>query len=502
MSLLVVGCDSKKSCEEGFIRSEGACVDVDECATPRTDNCDTLAQCTNTVGKFTCTCPAGYADINSDGTLCTDIDECAENTDSCDGVALCTNTPGSFTCSCPENYVDTVGDGTACADIDECATDTDNCDAVASCTNTAGGYLCRCPEGYTDIDGTGSDCQNINECTSETDDCGIGASCADTPGSYTCTCADGLVDVYGNGRRCDDSAACNNCSPNASCAYAVEGYACLCNFGFDGDGTQCDPTFGSCREIRERTPLAPSGLYTITTSVGEVEVYCDMQTDFGAGYTMLRIDDPGLIIDQDAYRASCAAVGLEVIVPRTRAHLFAIRAYNGDVFPNLVNIFPKFDAAIDLHNWQGLCRGEPCSFYLSDSNSAGCMDTLEPNGDNVTGYSLFLFDNEFDNDVCDSGHWNDARNAMGPEQGYVICSTNDTAPIAVQSSCRAYRDADAVDHKGPNGINGIQYMVDTGEGAFPVRCDMLMDGGGWTRVGLRDGWRAPGGVELSWCRFR
>jgi hypothetical protein len=41
--------------------------DIDEC-TAETDNCDTNAACTNTVGSFNCTCNTGYI---GDGTSCT-----------------------------------------------------------------------------------------------------------------------------------------------------------------------------------------------------------------------------------------------------------------------------------------------------------------------------------------------------------------------------------------------------------------------------------------------
>ena len=41
----------------------------------------------------------------------TDEDECATNTDDCDINADCTNTVGSFTCECRDSY---YGDGISC----------------------------------------------------------------------------------------------------------------------------------------------------------------------------------------------------------------------------------------------------------------------------------------------------------------------------------------------------------------------------------------------------
>ena len=42
---------------------------MDEC-TEGMDNCDPVATCTDLLQGFECTCPAGYDDINNDGTLC------------------------------------------------------------------------------------------------------------------------------------------------------------------------------------------------------------------------------------------------------------------------------------------------------------------------------------------------------------------------------------------------------------------------------------------------
>ena len=40
-----------------------------------------------------------------------DIDECTEETDTCADIADCTNTDGSFTCTCPDGY---TGSGEIC----------------------------------------------------------------------------------------------------------------------------------------------------------------------------------------------------------------------------------------------------------------------------------------------------------------------------------------------------------------------------------------------------
>src|SRR3712207_8363273 len=42
---------------------------------------------------------AGYA---GSGTVCVDVDECAQDLDNCDANATCTNVPGSFGCTCKD----------------------------------------------------------------------------------------------------------------------------------------------------------------------------------------------------------------------------------------------------------------------------------------------------------------------------------------------------------------------------------------------------------------
>ena len=70
----------------------------------------------------------------------TDIDEC-RNPSSCGFGAICTNTLGSFTCQCPANTVPDPDAYTACLDIMKCSIDND-CPGNALCLSSQ----CMCPE--------------------------------------------------------------------------------------------------------------------------------------------------------------------------------------------------------------------------------------------------------------------------------------------------------------------------------------------------------------------
>ena len=51
------------------------------------------------------------------GASCTDVDECTTDADDCISNVVCTNTVGGFTCSCPAGY---YGDATATAGATVC----------------------------------------------------------------------------------------------------------------------------------------------------------------------------------------------------------------------------------------------------------------------------------------------------------------------------------------------------------------------------------------------
>jgi hypothetical protein len=144
-------------CDAGYDFDGTACVNVDECMLPKSA-CKPPATCKDTDGAFTCTCPAGYDDVNKDGSQCADVDECAAKTANCAMEATCTNLPGSFACTCPSGYADPQMNGTVCTEIDECAAKTANCDAAATCKNTTGSFTCTCPANYVDVNKNGTKC--------------------------------------------------------------------------------------------------------------------------------------------------------------------------------------------------------------------------------------------------------------------------------------------------------------------------------------------------------
>jgi Calcium-binding EGF domain/EGF domain len=465
------GGDQVCLCDTGFTGDGLTCSDIDECSNG-TDNCDSNATCGNIDGNFTCICNSGY---NGDGEACADDNECDLGTDNCHDNASCTNIDGGFTCECNSAY---NGDGETCSDNDECTLGTDNCAIGATCTNIDGGFSCACDSGFT---GDGTSCIDNNECALLTHNCDENATCQNTWGAFDCNCN---IGYSGIGTTCTDDDECildtDNCDVNATCSNTIGSFTCECPSKYtdvNGDGTLCDPS--SCQAIVDIEGAGlTDGEYSIDRGMGLISVYCDMTTHVGAGYTMYRTDDAtNLVGSQTDYFNACANIGMEVIVPRNRAHAESIRTWNGET-PNIVNVFPKYNGASGLANWTGTCDGSPCDFYLSNSNTSNCSG-FEPNGDNNVNNALY----NSDSSACDYGRWNDANNGMAII-GWVICSTND-AVIPLSTSCAEGIELDNVYNVGTNGISGV-YTIDTdGSGSatpFGVYCDQLTDGGGWTAI--------------------
>ncbi len=344
----------------------------------------------------------------------------------------------------PGDVPDTPGDvSDAPGDEDGGATDSED-DTATGCSPT-----CE----------AGESCEDSSDCRSEV--C-IGGVC------QAHTCDDGVH----NGDETDVDCGGPDCPPCATgdaCAIESDCTTGLCVNG------QCTAA-ASCQQLQTLGADLPSGDYIVDPPGNEgeaIEVHCDFEADGGVGYTMVRIDDEELTESQDDYRASCRALGMELIVPRTRAHAEAILEFNGGTPPNIVGVYPQFAGAVGLHNWQGRCQGEPCTFYMDDSDSAGCTG-FEPSGDNAMGSALYRVD-----EGCFFGAWNDNPNNHVDLQGSVICSTNDAGP-KTQNSCLDYRLDDAVHNAGPEGISGVYSLVDTSGDPYDAYCEMSTAGGGWT----------------------
>jgi len=170
-------------CKPGFEGDD--CTDVDECDLRQGPNpCTDFSKpvCFNTPGSYTClekSCPKGqYYEFG----YCNDIDECEKDIDLCGVNSRCINTEnnyeerkgGSYDCRCNAGY-EIDSDGLLCKDVDECATGQHQCrfasdfrteipiyepydsltEEQVECQNTLGSYECICPDGYGVL---GSEC--------------------------------------------------------------------------------------------------------------------------------------------------------------------------------------------------------------------------------------------------------------------------------------------------------------------------------------------------------
>jgi hypothetical protein len=392
--------------------------------------CAPQAACiTQPNGQRRCVCRAGY---RGDGATCRDVDECGEGLARCDVNADCINGQGSFMCVCRAGF---GGDGMTCAPADPCGM----CAPQATCADLGNGQQgCRCRPGWQ---GTGATCTDIDECATNTANCSPNADCTNTSGSFHCTCKPGF---RGDGINCVNIDECaedtDGCDPLATCQDTVGGHTCTCPVGTlsVGGGTSCQ-LLASCKQIKQQNPGAMSGDYLIAGPQGQpLSVYCDMVSDGGVGYTMVRVHSASLGGRQSAYVSACQALGLEIVVPRTQAHLEAMIAWNGGQAPNIVNITPRQDNARGLNNWRGRCRGQDCTFFVSPRPTSRCT-TVE---------------------------------GLGTPQSPRTLWGNRAA-----RSCRDYQDASPTTLQ-----SGVYKLAPTGGTSFNGLCEMTLDGGAWTHI--------------------
>lgn len=205
------------TCKQGFLPSNGltqfrgpgvTCRDRDECS-QSPQPCGPNSVCRNLQGRYSCSCLPGFSSPTGNNWIsgkpgnfsCEDVDECARNSTLCGLNSVCTNTPGKYNCSClpgfssPSVWTPERPEDFRCTDIDECL---HVCPSNATCTNTPGSYFCTCSLGFAASNGqlnfTGQDveCRDIDECSLNASLCGPNSICTNAPGSYRCHCKEGF----------------------------------------------------------------------------------------------------------------------------------------------------------------------------------------------------------------------------------------------------------------------------------------------------------------------
>lgn len=181
-----------------------------------------------------------------------------------------------------------------------------------------------------------------------------------------------------------------------------------------------------CADLLVDRPTAGDGHYWVDPDLrGPLRAYCDLSSDGGRGYTMIRVEDSALAGTQATYERACGLWGMEIIVPRSRSHALAIQTWNDGVLPNLVNVFPSESSAEGLSAWHGICGGSPCVFWLSNTDDADCEDDIfQPDGDNEPHLRLYRVGPNCEIGE-DYGRWNDHDRDTVAIQGWVICSPNE-----------------------------------------------------------------------------
>ncbi|XP_064619862.1 fibrillin-2-like isoform X2 [Lineus longissimus] len=287
--------------------NSGKPADLDECS-KIPELCEN-GVCVNTLGSFRCQCPKGM-ELNAEGTVCEDIDECQSGQNPCVGDATCENTKGSYRCSCPIGF-QVSSNQRSCIDIDECSDDRfcqngeclnligsyrcvckkgfrsslnqDACLDIneclvqpglcrnGSCVNTEGSFRCNCYTGYqTSQNG---DCIDVDECrTTPGGLCNLGR-CKNTPGSYVCECQGGFR-LSLDRRQCEDVDECverRDVCDNARCQNFPGGFRCICDPGY-----QLSDDETTCVDVNECDDIHMCHGGRCINSPGSFQCFCDV----------------------------------------------------------------------------------------------------------------------------------------------------------------------------------------------------------------------------------
>ncbi|XP_073234800.1 mucin-like protein [Porites lutea] len=232
-------------CPTGFTGDGAQCLDIDECQTSNTNNCEQI--CVNTAGSYYCTCRDGFT-IKADKQSCEDINECEPSNDC---MHKCDNTPGSFNCSCNQFFVVDPADWRKCVATNPCSPDP-GCEHV--CFRDANNEAnCDCFANF-ELQSDGKTCTDINECDPANPLHRCSHICQNIDGGYNCSCPGGYR-LSDDGYTCDDINECVddrlfNCTDTQRCINDIGTYRCDC-------GENLFFIDGQCRalEINETVPI-------------------------------------------------------------------------------------------------------------------------------------------------------------------------------------------------------------------------------------------------------
>ncbi|KAL4219782.1 hypothetical protein ACF0H5_020194 [Mactra antiquata] len=252
-------------CILGYERDESNdCVDTDECADSRLNECDQT--CINIPGNYFCECQTGFLFV--DGS-CQDIDECENKKSNCE--QMCENTLGSYNCLCEDGFRLNLTDRESCIASDDCL-NPGECGDHSTCYHYNGKDICKCFKGFQNNSGM---CEDINECNISPKLCSH--NCSNTDGSYACSCETGyyLRNDLTTCTECEAGTYGDECKKNCTCiddntalCNPVTG-DCICKPGWEG--LQCNKDENECQD----TSICPQNS-TCRNTEGSYHCNCDI----------------------------------------------------------------------------------------------------------------------------------------------------------------------------------------------------------------------------------
>lgn len=164
-----VGCAAQGLCLHDSARSaapnhgchvcDSQCLSSPPACNATSEVCFDTAASLPVQSSYMCACATGFEPTNSSAAAppvpCSDVNECSSGTHDCTGIAVCVNTVGSYSCECPAGY---SGPDPTCEDINECESGSDPC-GNAICANTVGSFSCACNKPFY-VYGNSSECRS------------------------------------------------------------------------------------------------------------------------------------------------------------------------------------------------------------------------------------------------------------------------------------------------------------------------------------------------------